>query len=74
MAARSSIPSLGAIRKRRHRRRQREGVTVVQIEVPASDLDPLIDGGWLDEDESGDKNRLGEAILRAAEERIRQRS
>ena len=64
MPARSSTP--GAIRNRRYRRRLREGLIVVPIEVPVGDIEGLIDGEWLGEDEAGDLCRLGEEILKAA--------
>ncbi len=70
MPARSSTP--GAIRNRRYRRRLREGLTVAPVEVPASVINTLIDRGWLAEDEAGDPHCLGEAVLKAAEERLRQ--
>ncbi len=72
MPSRSSIPSLGAIRNRRYRRRLREGLTGAPAEVPANVIDALIDRGWLAEDHAGDPHCLGEAVLKAAEDRLRQ--
>ena len=70
MSARSSILSPGAIRNRRYRRRLREELTPVQVEVPNWMVDVLIELGSLGEDESDDKSRLGEAIIEALEERL----
>ncbi len=68
----SRTPTPGAIRNRRYRRRLREGLTVAPVEVPANVIDALIDHEWLAEDEAGDPHCLGEAVLKAAEERLRQ--
>ena len=61
-----------AVRQRRCRRRQREGLSLAQAEVPAGVIEALIAGGWLAEDGAEDPRRLGEALLNAAEERLRQ--
>jgi hypothetical protein len=47
-------------------------LTVAPVEVPANVIDALIDHEWLAEDEAGDPHCLGEAVLKAAEERLRQ--
>ncbi len=47
-------------------------MTVAPVEMPASVIDALIDRGWLAEDEAGDPHCLGEAVLKAAKERLRQ--
>ncbi len=70
MPSRSSTP--GALRNRRYRRRLREELTLAHSEVPWSVIKTFIEGGWLSEDESRDPHRLGEAVLKAAEERLRQ--
>ncbi len=69
----SCSPTPGAIRNRRYRRRLREDLTLAPVEVPASVMEALIDVGWLAEDDAGDPHRLGEAVLKAAEEGLRQR-
>ena len=45
---------------------------MAHVEVPAGAIDALIDGGWLSEDQAEDPHHLGEAVLKAAEERLRQ--
>ena len=72
MSARSSILSPGAIRNRRYRRRLREELSVAHSEVPASVIHTLIEDGWLAEKEAEDPHRLGEAVLKAVEDRLRQ--
>ncbi len=47
-------------------------MTMAHVEVPAGAIEALIDGGWLSEDQAEDPHWLGEAVLKAAEERLRQ--
>jgi hypothetical protein len=62
----TSTASLEAIRQKRYRRRQREGVTIVPVAVSDADVDALIEGGWLGEDDSSDRQAVARAIRRAA--------
>ncbi len=55
-----------AIRMRRLRRRRREGLLRAQVEVPCRDVELLILGGYLEDQEAGDPERLGNALLSAA--------
>ncbi len=43
---------------------------MAHVEVPAGAIEALIDGGWLSEDQAEDPHHLGEAVLKAAEERL----
>jgi len=68
----TSTASPGAIRNRRYRRRQREGVAVVSVEVSDGVIEKLIDGGWLAEDGGEDKHAVAAALLWMAEGKTRQ--
>ncbi len=59
-----------AIRMRRLRRRQREGLHRAQVEVPCCDVELLILGGYLEDQEAGDPERLGNALLTAARQSL----
>ncbi len=59
-----------AIRMRRYRRRQREGLHRAQVEVPCHDVDLLILGGYLEDQEASDPQRLGNALLTAARQSL----
>ncbi len=61
----SRAPSPAALRMRRFRRRQREGLHRAQVEVPCRDVDLLILGGYLEDHEAGDPERLDQALLAA---------
>ena len=70
MRTSTSTASSDAIRQQDHRRREREELTLAKSEVPKWIVNALIEGGWLGEDESEDKNRLGEAIIKVLEESL----
>jgi hypothetical protein len=53
--------SPSAARMRRHRQRKREGMRSLQIELRETDVDALIESGFLDERSRDDAN----AIIRA---------
>ncbi len=59
-----------ALRMRRYRRRQREGLLQVQIEVPCRYVELLILGGYLEDQAAGDPERLGNALLTAARQSL----
>ncbi len=59
-----------AIRMRRLRRRQREGLHRAQTEVPCRYVELLILGGYLEDQEAGDPERLGNALLTAARQSL----
>jgi hypothetical protein len=61
-----SAPSPEAIRQKRYRRRQREGVAIVPVAVSDADVDALIEGGWLGEDEASDRHAVSRALRQAA--------
>ncbi len=68
MLTRALTPA--AFRMRRYRRRQREGLLQVQIEVSWRDIEQLILGGYLEDHEAGDPERLGNALLLAARQSL----
>ncbi len=68
MPTRALTPA--ALRMRRYRRRQREGLLQVQIEVSWRDIEQLILGGYLEDQEAGDPDRLGNALLTAARQSL----
>ncbi len=59
-----------AIRMRRLRRRQREGLHRAQAEVPWRYVDLLILHGYLKDHEADDPGRLGDAVLTAARQSL----
>ncbi len=59
-----------AIRMRRLRRRQREGLHRAQAEVPLRYVELLILGGYLEDQEAGDPERLCNALLSAARQSL----
>ncbi len=61
----SLAPTPDALRMRRFRRRRREGLLRAQVEVPCHDVDLLILGGYLEDQEAGDPERLDQALLAA---------
>ncbi len=63
-------PTAAALRMRRYRRRQREGLLQVQIEVSWRDIEQLILGGYLEDQEACDPERLGNALLSAARQSL----
>ncbi len=67
MLTSTSTASPGAIRNRRYRRRQREEVSIIPVAVPWRFIELLIAQGRITEGEAADPNRLGEAILAAAQ-------
>ena len=56
----SSNPA--AARKRRYRKRRREGIRVVPVEVDALDVADLVMSGTLDRAKKDDKEEIGRAI------------
>ncbi len=63
-------PTAAALRMRRYRRRQREGLLRAQVEVPCHDVELLILRGHLKDHEAGDPERLGNALLTAARQSL----
>ena len=61
----SRAPTPDALRMRRYRRRQREGLLQARAEVSWRDIDMLVRSGHLKDHEVGDPERLGEALLAA---------
>ncbi len=68
MPTRALTPA--ALRMRRYRRRQREGLLRAQVEVPCCDVELLILGGYLEDQEAGDPERLRNALLTAARQSL----
>ncbi len=59
-------PLPAAERQRRHRERRRAGIFVVPVEVTGEMVQALVDQGDVDEANSSDLNRVGNAITAAA--------
>jgi hypothetical protein len=52
------------------RRRRREGLSLVKIEISWRDVDLLVLHGYLKDHEADDPDRLGDALLSAARQRL----
>ncbi len=59
-------PTPAAERQRRHRDRRRAGIFVVPVQVTGEMVEALVDQGDVDEANSSDLDRIGEAIAAAA--------
>ncbi len=68
MPTRALTPA--ALRMRRYRRRQREGLHRAQTEVPWRYVELLILAGYLEDRDAGDPERLGDALLSATRESL----
>ncbi len=66
----STSDPTAVIRMRCFRRRRREGLSLVKIEISWRDVDHLILHGYLKEHEADDPDRLGVALLSAARQRL----
>jgi len=64
--SRAGAPTPAARRQRRHRARRKRGHFVVQVEVTCEMITALVDQGDVDEADSSDLDRVGEAIAAAA--------
>lgn len=60
-----------AIRKRRQRERQKDGLRVAPVEVADAVIGALIDRGWLSPDEARDPALVADAITDLAESWVR---
>ncbi len=58
------------IRMRCFRRRRREGLSLVKIEISWRDVDLLVLHGYLKDHEADDPDRLGDALLSAARQSL----
>ncbi len=58
-------PISDAERQRRHRARRKQGRFVVPVEVTCAMITALVDQGDVDEVDSSDLDRVGEAIVAA---------
>ena len=63
--SRAAAPTLAARRQRRHRARRKQGRFVVQVEVTCEMITALVDQGDVDEADSSNLDRVGEAIVAA---------
>ncbi len=63
--SRAAAPTPAARRQRRHRARRKQGRFVVPVEVTCEMITSLVDQG-VDEANSSDLDRVGEAIAAAA--------
>ena len=61
-----AAPTPAAERQRRHRDRRRAGIFVVPVQVTSEMVEALCRRGDVDEDDSSDLERVGEAIAAAA--------
>ncbi len=66
----STSDPTAVIRMRCFRRRRREGLHRAQAEVPWRYVELLILGGYLEDQEAGDPERLGNALLTAARQSL----
>ncbi len=64
--SRAAAPTPAARRQRRHRARRKQGRFVVQVEVTCEMIAALVDQGGMDEPNSSNLDRVGEAIAAAA--------
>ncbi len=64
--SRAAAPTPAARRQRRHRARRKQGCFVVPVEVTCEMISALVDQGGVDEANSSDLDRVGEAIAAAA--------
>jgi hypothetical protein len=60
-----------AERDRRYRRRQRDGVMTVTVEVDGEIINLLVRLHWLVEAETGDRSKIGAALAAMAREAAR---
>ncbi len=63
--SRAVTPTPAAERQRRHRARRKQGRFVVPVEVTCEMITALVDQGDVDEVDSSDLDRVGEAIAEA---------
>ncbi len=63
--SRAAAPTPAARCQRRHRARRKQGCFVVQVEVTCEMITALVDQGDVDEVDSSDLDRVGEAIVAA---------
>jgi hypothetical protein len=56
--------SAAAARMRRSRQRQREGLRSLRIELRETEIDALIESGWLEDDRRNDPNAVVHALHR----------
>ncbi len=63
--SRAAAPTPAARRQRRHRTRRKQGRFVVPVEVTREMITALVDHGDVDEADSSDLDRVGEAIAAA---------
>jgi hypothetical protein len=56
--------SAAAVRMRRHRARQRRGLRLVQVQLRETEVDALIETGWLEESGRNDRNAVINALHR----------
>ncbi len=64
--SRAVAPTSAARRQRRHRARRKQGCFVVPVEVTCEMITALVDQGGVDEANSSNLDRVGEAIAAAA--------
>jgi hypothetical protein len=67
MSMRSRELCLGAERTRRWRKKKRQGVTVVRLDVAPDITAKLIGLGWLDATKRGDKEAIATAFIELTE-------
>ncbi len=63
--SRAAAPTPAARRQRRHRTRRKQDLFVVPVEVTRELITALVDQGDVDEVDSSDLDRVGEAIVAA---------
>ena len=66
-----AAPTPAAERQRRHRERRRHGVFVARVLVTCEMVEALVDQGDVDEANSSDLDRVGEAIFVVARRKLK---
>jgi len=56
--------SPAAVRMRRYRARRREGLRLVQVQLRETEVDALIESGWLEEHSRNNSNAVIDALHR----------
>lgn len=56
------MPSLAAVRMRRHRRRRRDGLRCLRVEIRATEIEMLIRKGLLMREMRNDRNEIIKAL------------
>ena len=67
----AAAPSPGAVRMARHRRRRKDGLRCLTIELRETEIDALVRGGRLATDQRGDRTAVTQALYKFLEDTLR---